>query len=65
MLTQKTPASPIGSWALAVLLTYTRSWGDSAETKHTACILPVAIKGGHTIRAGTLSKILGARVRLG
>ena len=36
MLTQKKPASPIGSWALAVLLTHTRICGGSAETEHTA-----------------------------
>src|SRR5260370_12479330 len=36
MLPQKKPASPIGSWALAVLLTHTRIWGGSAETEQTA-----------------------------
>src|SRR5262245_65712520 len=36
MLTQKKPASPIGSWALAVLFTQTRICGGSAETEQTA-----------------------------
>ncbi len=61
MLTQKKPASPIGSWAEAVLLTQTRSCGGSADTEQTA----VAVSPPRNSRCRVvISVTLAARWRM-